>query len=148
MRKLKLYIGCSLTQASKEFREEIEKLKVELREHFEVFDFVGLVGGTPADVYRWDIHRCITKCDLFVAICDYPAIGLGYEMATAIEKLDKPTLLLVREGVSVSRLVHGIDHPFCTLEYYQTRQDMMRLICEKASLFSFEQMELSFEVHV
>jgi hypothetical protein len=146
MRKLRLYVGCSLTQAPKEFKDEVEELKWELREHFEVFDFVGLEKGTPADVYKWDIHNCVAKCDLFVAICDFPAIGLGYEMATAIEKLGKPTLLLVRHGILLTRLVLGIEHPFCTLESYKTREDMVRLIREKAALFSFDQMELAFEV--
>jgi len=147
MKKLRLYVGCSLTQAPEEFRKEVEELKRELGEYFEVFDFVGLVNGTPKDVYRWDIHRCVANCDLFVAICDYPAIGLGYEMAVAIEKFGKPTLLLVRKGVSVSRLVLGIEHQLCTLEYYESRQDMVRLIRAKATPL-LEQVDTTAEVHI
>ena len=85
----------------REFKKEIENIKNILRKEYEVMDFVGLVAGTPHDVYQWDIHRCVATCDVFIAICDFPAIGLGYELGVAIEKLHKPTLALAREDVEV-----------------------------------------------
>jgi len=127
----KIYIGCSLTQAPQEFRDKVEALKALLKKEYEVLDFIGLEKGTPEEVYRWDIQRCVAACDIFVAICDYPAIGLGYEMATALEKYSKPTLALVSDGVSVSRLVLGINHPMYTLKQYVTAEDAIACIREK-----------------
>ena len=85
----KLYVGCSLTLAPESFRQSVEELKNKLRADYEVFDFLGLVKGTAKDVYEWDIHHCVAKCDLFLAVCDYPSLGLGYEMGVAVEKLYK-----------------------------------------------------------
>lgn len=127
----KIYIGCSLTHAPADFVAKIEKLKNELRRDYEVLDFIGTEKGTPADVYKSDIQKCIAGCDIFVAICDYPAIGLGYEMGTAIEKYSKPTLGLIKEGLKVSRLVLGINHPMYTLKYYNTIENIISLIKEK-----------------
>src|SRR5882724_9174860 len=90
--KAKIYIGCSLTHAPEAFRVAVESLKQELRQQFEVFDFLGLVAGTAEDVYRWDINKCVAEADVFVAICDYTSLGLGYEIGTAVEKHHKPVL--------------------------------------------------------
>ena len=145
MRKLRLYIGCALTDAPVEFREKIEKLKNMLREEYEILDFIGLVNGTPTDVYHWDIHRCVASCDIFVAICDYPAIGLGYEMGVAIEKHGKPTLAIAREDSKVSRLVFGIDHPNYTWRRYRTLYDIVLFILEMEHRH-FPQLSLQLEM--
>ena len=102
----KLYIGCSLTQAPETFKNNVSEFKDGLRQQYEVFDFVGLTGGTEADVYNWDIGHCVRDCDGFVAICDYPSIGLGWELGEA-NKLDKPILAVAHERSSVTRLVLG-----------------------------------------
>ena len=39
----------------------------------------------------------MAKCDVFIAISDFPAIGLGYELGVAVEKLQKPTLALAHK---------------------------------------------------
>ena len=127
----KLYIGCLLTHAPKEFVDMVEKLKGVLRKGYEVFDFVGLMDGTPTLVYKQDIQKCVALCDIFVAICDYPSLGLGYEMATALEKYSKPTLALAMENAQSSRLVFAIDHPMYTFKYYKTLEDIISLIKEK-----------------
>ena len=84
----------------------MEALKDVLRDDYEVFDFVGLTDGTAEDVYRWDIERCVADCDIFIAICDYPSIGLGWELNEAI-RLGKPTLGVAHEESPVTRLVLG-----------------------------------------
>lgn len=105
--KLRLYIGCSLTKATEEFRKAVEGLKDEIRgQGYEVFDFVGLIKGTPRDVYEWDIGHCVKDCDVFIAICDEPSIGLGFEMCEAI-RLGKPTLAIAHEASVVTRVVAG-----------------------------------------
>jgi hypothetical protein len=103
----KLYVGCSLTSAPEEFRAAVENLKDELRaQGHEVFDFVGLVNGTPADVYNWDIGHCVRDCDALIAICDLPSIGLGFELNEAI-RLKKPVLAMAQDDALVTRLLLG-----------------------------------------
>jgi hypothetical protein len=105
--KSKLYVGCSLTLASQDFKEEVEDFKESLRKAgYEVFDFMGLVNGTPKDVYDWDIGHCVKDCDVFVAICDEPSIGLGWELSEAT-RLGKPVLAVAHHDAKVSRLVLG-----------------------------------------
>jgi hypothetical protein len=130
----KIYVGCSLTQAPQAFKDAVESLKNSLRADYQILDFVGLEAGTATDVYNWDVKHCVGGCDLFVAICDYPAIGLGYELATAIEKLNKPVLAVAQEKAIVTRLVLGIDAPTFSLERYQDMGDVVALV--KAKLAS------------
>jgi hypothetical protein len=106
-KKTKLYVGCSLTGASEEFKSSVEELKHKLRgEGYEVFDFVGLVAGTSADVYNWDIVQCVRNCDALIGICDFPSIGLGYELSEAT-RLKKPVLAIAHNDSLVTRLVLG-----------------------------------------
>lgn len=125
---MKLYIGCGLTHAPEAFRQQIEDIKNVLRKEHEVLDFIGLVAGTAKDVYEWDVHECVGKCDVFVAICDFPAIGLGYEFAMAIEKLQKPTLALAHEDAKITRLVLGIEKPYYRFVRYKTIDEIPQII--------------------
>lgn len=103
----KIYVGCALSQASEEFRASVELLKEELRAHgHEVYDFLGLVKGTTSDVYNWDIGECVANCTAFVAICDFPSLGLGMEMDRAIT-LNKPILAVAHQDAVVTRLLLG-----------------------------------------
>lgn len=127
-KKISLYVGCSLTQAPEDFKEEIAALKEKLKEKYEVMEFLGLVDGTEQDVYRWDIHECVGKCDIFIAFCDLPSIGLGYELGTAIEKLETPTLMLAQTDAKVTRLVIGVDQPHATFSRYESLADAHKQI--------------------
>ena len=132
---MKIYIGCSLTQAPESFKAMVEEVKDHLRQEHEVLDFVGTVAGTPQDVYEWDINKCVPECDVFIAICDLPAVGLGYELGVAVEELKKPTLALAHKDQKVSRLLHGIDQPHYTFEQYDSLDDVV----EKIKLFLSKQ---------
>lgn len=126
---IKLYVGCALTHASPEFKQGVENIKAALKDEFEVLEFLGLAAGTEKDVYRHDIHTCVANCDIFVAICDEVSIGLGYELATSVEKHGKPTLGVAHQGARVTRLVLGIDHPNFTFGRYNSMDqvpDMVR----------------------
>jgi len=101
-----LYVGCGLTNAPEDFKEGVEVLKDTLKKNYDVFDFVGLTAGTAEDVYRWDIEHCVADCDMFVGVCDYPSIGLGWELNEAIS-LEKPVLGVAHEKALVTRLVLG-----------------------------------------
>jgi nucleoside 2-deoxyribosyltransferase len=103
----KLYVGCALTDASEVFKQSVEQFKESLRkEGFEVFNFTGLMDGDPLKVYNWDIGHCVKNCDAFVAICDYPSLGLGYELNEAV-RLKKPVLAIAQTDSKVTRLLLG-----------------------------------------
>ena len=104
----KIYVGCALTGAPAVFVGMVETLKVKIREAgHEVARFVGLVNGTAVDVYETDIHRCVAGCDVMIALCDLPSLGLGWEMSVAVEHHKKPTLALAHRDAQVSRLPIG-----------------------------------------
>ncbi|HSW98697.1 MAG TPA: hypothetical protein VLF71_02575 [Candidatus Saccharimonadales bacterium] len=128
----RLYVGCSLTSAPESFKSEVETFKDRLRaEGYEVFDFVGLVNGTPADVYNWDIGHCVRDCDLLVAICDEPSIGLGWELGEAT-RLGKPVLAIAHKDARVTRLVLGAAdvEPNVRFERYGHVNDALPLVAE------------------
>lgn len=104
-KKVKVYVGCSLTHAPLEFREEVAALKTKLKSICEVLEFLGLNGGTAREVYEHDINNCVRKCDIFVAICDYPSTGLGWEMAVQSEDRRMPTIAVAHENSKVTLLV-------------------------------------------
>ena len=105
-----VYVGCALTNVPDEFKEDfsckVEELKKKLEGICIVLKFKGLSDGNiPYDVYVHDINKCVRKCDLLVAICDYPSIGLGYEMATQGESRKKPTLAVAHIESRISKLI-------------------------------------------
>jgi hypothetical protein len=111
MRKVKVYVGCALTGAPVEFTEQVSVFKKQLQAEIpecEVMEFLGLIKGDERDVYRWDIRECVGKADFFIGFCDVAAIGLGYELATAIEKRGIPTVAVAHGDKKVTRLVKGI----------------------------------------
>jgi nucleoside 2-deoxyribosyltransferase len=101
-----LYVGCALTDATESFKAEVEALKTELKRDWQVLDFLGLVDGTAADVYRHDIVENIGTCDGFIAITDHPSTGLGWELAVAVER-GIPVLATAHTDSRVTRLVIG-----------------------------------------
>lgn len=132
--KRKIYVGCALTEASDSFKSCVEAFKELLRKQgYEVFDFVGLVTGTPADVYNWDIGHCIADCDAFIAICDLPSIGLGYELCEAL-RLGKPVLAVAHTDARVTRLVQGAAEVEPDLQFvrYDALSDLLPLVAELA----------------
>lgn len=127
--KKKLYVGCPLRHAPEEFIEQVEKLKNGLRKDFDVLDFVGRDIGTPEEVFQRDTEQ-VRMCDCFLAICDLPSLGLGYEIALALE-LEKPTPLAVaHEDADVSRMVLGIAHQNFAFKRYGSVDDIHRVARE------------------
>jgi hypothetical protein len=136
----KLYIGCSLTllppEKKAEFLEIVSKIKKELGKSFEILEFKGIADiGTanqlsPKEVYDWDIKECVLKTDCMLAICDYPSIGLGYEMATAIEKQNIPVLAVAHKDAVVGRIIRGIDHKKFHFFYYENIEEIIEKTLE------------------
>jgi len=125
----KIYIGCSLTHAPHEFKLAIEDLKNKLRGTYEILDFLGLDKDTPQGVYKWDTH-CVKICDLFVADCTHPGIGLGYELGVALEN-NKPVLAVAHKDAKVTRMVLGITHPKYTFKRYDDMVEVEEFIQQK-----------------
>ncbi len=125
----KIYIACSLTQAPEEFKKHIEILKKELRKNYEVLEWLGLVKGTPKDVYYHDTQM-VKDCDLLLAEVSYPAIGLGFELALALQ-LKKPIFAMAKKNAKVSRLLMGIDEPNYNFVRYNNIDEIISLIKSK-----------------
>ncbi len=116
-----LYLGCSLIDAPQTFLDEMEALKVRLREQYDFLEFVGLDNSvSAADVYAHDIERA-GSADLMLAICDRPSSGMGMEIQHRIE-LGKETILAYQQGTNVSRMLLGaVEHyPFVHKITYTT----------------------------
>src|SRR3989344_3727245 len=126
-KKKKLYIGCALTrlppEEEKDFLDMLAKIKLGLKDHFTIIEFLGVTGlaapeATPLEVYVHDIKRSVMAADCMLAICDHPSLGLGYELATAIEKMSIPVLAVAHKDLTISKLVRGIDHKNFHFIYY------------------------------
>lgn len=143
MEKKVVYVGCSLTYAGKRFKAQVEALKKKLEDNgiCVVLKFIGLSDkNIPHDVYVHDIDLCVRKCDLLVAICDYPSIGLGYEMGTQGEARKKPTLAVAKAGRTVTKIVLDTRTPGYEFRYYKSLvDDVYNMVIEKlASLDSIQ----------
>ena len=129
--QLKVYVGCALTYASEDFKEQVEKFKDELRKICEVLCFLGINEDTPYAVYEHDIHRCVMRSDLVVAINDHPSTGLGYEMATQSEARRKPLLAVAHESSLVSDLILDTRQPgYKFMRYKDLYADVIPVIQE------------------
>lgn len=130
----KLYIGCALTnlpaEKRKEFLQLIEDLNTRLKDHFEISEFLGVDDlGTqnafsPKEIYEHAIIKSVMNADCMLAVCDYPSLGLGYEIATAVEKLGIPVLAVAREDSLVTRLVLGVQSPNFKFYRYKNLEDI------------------------
>lgn len=109
---VKIYVGCALTYAPVKFQRDVAALKEALRQRYVLLDFAGLSGGVSHEacraVFDHDIGECVGRCQILVAICDFPSTGLGIEIWEAHRVRRIPTLLLAQENAKVTRLVLGI----------------------------------------
>ncbi len=129
----KLYIGCALTRLppdeERDFLEMIAKPKLGLKNHFEIVQFIGVTGlapkATPLEVYTHDIKNSVMKADCMLAICDHPSLGLGYEIATAVEKQGIPVLAVAHKDSLISKLIRGIDHKNFHFIYYDSADEII-----------------------
>ncbi len=122
----KIYVACSLTHAPENFKQAILELKAELKKHFEILEFYGLADGQPKDIYEHDVS-CVKNCDLLLAEVSYPALGVGFEIATALAN-KKPVFAVANRDAHVSRLIVGIQDPLFTLFKYSTLPEVVILL--------------------
>lgn len=133
--KKKLYIGCGLTLLPPDkkdaFLQMISEIKKELSKSFEILEFLGIgdLGSakpfTPQEIYDYDIRKCVMRADCMLAICDYPSLGLGYEMATCVEKRGIPVLAMAHKDQIVGRIIVGIDHPNFHFMHYDSVDEII-----------------------
>lgn len=133
----KLYIGCALTNLPLEkkevFLKMISEVKKELSKHFEVMEFLGITDASmaePKKVYDFDIKNNVMNADFLLAICDYPSLGLGYEIATAVEKRGIPVLAIAHTDSIVTNLIRGVDHKNFNFARYNSGEDIIKKTLE------------------
>ncbi|HEV7702624.1 MAG TPA: hypothetical protein VGO63_04255 [Candidatus Paceibacterota bacterium] len=138
--KKKLYIGCAITNLSEEKREAffdmISDIKNKLKDHFEIMEFLGVDDlatdkpFSPLEIYEHGITKCVMEADCMLAMCDYPSLGLGYEIGTAVEKRGIPVLAMAREGSLITRLILGVNHKSFIFAYYNSADDIVQKTLE------------------
>lgn len=135
MKKLKVYVGCALTDASEEYKAAIGVFKNTLREtgFIEILDFVDFSADNeppeaiPGIIYYHDIRVCVRKADVVLGEVSISSSGLGYELATTIEKYQRPVYIFAKKSpdVRVSKLILGIPthNPKVQLHWYRDSFD-------------------------
>ncbi len=124
----KIYVWCSLTFASNEYKKNIEGFKEALREKYEILDFVGNLKGDASTVYSHD-RKCVLECDILIAECSSPSTGLWYEIATAIEH-DKRVILLAETDAVVTRMILWIPTEKATFLRYENLNEIIKYLEE------------------
>lgn len=129
---MKIYVGCALNDAPENFKNAVADLKEQLEERgHAILHFRGQQTTDVREVYQQDIHTCVQECDIMLAICDFPSLGLGYELATMVEKHGKPVLAVAHQDTSISMLIRGIDHSHFTFRQYADFADIEEILEEK-----------------
>jgi len=135
---MKIYVGCSLTYASEEYRNDIKTFKNKLRNYYEILDFFSPIKNgklnndwiKSKDVFEWD-SNCIKECDILIAECSYPSLWLWYEIWYA-NNLWKKIIALAKDWVKVSKMIKWINTPnFSFFRYENNILDTIKLIDNK-----------------
>lgn len=119
---IKVYIGCALANAPVSFHNEIIALKKEIKRllpYVIILDFVPPdEDKTPHFIWKHDCER-IKECDVFLAVVNFPSLGLGGELTEALRIHKKPTLVVANQDVRVSRYVLGLIDAHASLACFQ-----------------------------
>ena len=119
--------GRNDAQLYHEIIEHIKKTDIVLTEH------VGSVSNSvfgsgreyDARIYAQDT-AWLRKCDLVIAECTHPSLGVGYELAYAEQHL-KPVYIFYRSSEShLSAMLAGDDYFHITA--YETKEELIRMI--------------------
>lgn len=119
----KIYVGCSLTHASKEFQDSIKQLKQKLKAKYEVLEFFGNVPAQDSEIFSHDSAK-LKACDLFLAECSHPSTGVGFEIATALSH-HKPVLAVAQKDAKVSRFILGIPSSLFSFVRYENLEEVV-----------------------
>ena len=109
--------------------EYIKKTDIVLTEHVGDLSLNSLEGVDDRDVriYLQDTGW-LKECDLVIAECTRPSLGVGYELAFA-EKLGKPCYVFYRHSVSeLSAMIKG--DSYFTVHSYETFEEIKEFLDE------------------
>jgi 2'-deoxynucleoside 5'-phosphate N-hydrolase len=115
--------GQNDTQLYHEMIEHINQTDTVLTEH--VGDVHRSIQEQTRDkdslIYEQDT-TWLRECDLVIAECTHPSLGVGYELAYA-EKYEKPTYIFYRkEETMLSAMLKG--NPYFNIESYSNKKDL------------------------
>lgn len=105
----------------------IEKTDTVLTEHVGDTALSVLERGSEGDgaIYRQDT-AWLRECDIVIAECTCPSLGVGYELAYA-EALGKPCHVLYRRSQSeLSAMITG--DPYFIIHPYETREQALDIV--------------------
>ncbi len=131
--KLKVYFSGSIRGGRDDaevYAEIIKALKVKydvLTEHIGKKDVVAFEKNiTDEGIYKKDV-AFLKDCDLVIAECSTPSLGVGYELALA-EALHKPVTVLFDLGKNkkLSAMISGDDY-FKKI-YYSDKEELMSIV--------------------
>ncbi len=89
------------------------------------------VSHNDREIYRQDTGW-IRECDLLIAECTCPSLGVGYELAFA-EKLNKPCHILYNEKkASLSAMLSG--DPYFHIHAYSDEKEVFAILSEILSI--------------
>jgi hypothetical protein len=80
----------------------------------------------PRLVYERDVSW-ILDSDALIAEVSTPSLGVGYEVACALQH-DKPVLCLYREGLGISKMITGNPSPRLSIATYRDTAQLDRLL--------------------
>lgn len=107
--------------------EEIKKTDIVLTEH--VGDLSKSIfeqgRSKDSDIYNQDT-AWLRECDLVIAECTSPSLGVGYELAYA-EKYNKPTYIFYRhKECELSAMLTG--DSYYHIYTYETREELFEMV--------------------
>jgi 2'-deoxynucleoside 5'-phosphate N-hydrolase len=123
---MKIYFSCSITGGRNE--QSIYQAMVDhlISAGYEVptasLADQNVLEVDSAEVYKRDV-QWVTESDVLIAEVSTPSHGVGYEIALALQ-LGKPVLCCYREGLKISKMISGNDHPMLKVESYRTINDL------------------------
>lgn len=119
-----IYIGNALTEAPEQFLEEVAIVKQEVRRlGHNVLEYLGTTIGTPEDVVLKDLGN-VEECELFVAICDHVAFGVGAETLHALH-CGKQVLAFAQQDRRISRFPLGLAAKFPSLYTFKRYDSLL-----------------------
>ncbi len=81
---------------------------------------------TPEEVYDRDL-RWLKEADLLIAEVSNPSLGVGYEIARALE-MEKPVLCVVQKGIFLTKMITGNKDPRLTVKEYSTWNELKDIL--------------------
>lgn len=84
------------------------------------------IHADPQEIYATSIER-IECCDALIAEVSNPSLGVGYEIACALN-LEKPVLCCYRKGRPVSKMITGNSNPRIMVHPYQGIQEVIGVV--------------------